>query len=41
MHPKVTKKVKTKIKKIRKALEQAEVAELKKENSRIAAYKKL
>lgn len=41
MHVKVIKKVKTKVKKARRALEQTKVMELKKENRIIAAYKKL
>ena len=38
---KITRREETEIKKARKALEQAEVAELKKENTRIATHKKL
>ena len=41
MRAKITKREKTEIKKLRKALEQVEAAELKKENTRIAAYKQL
>lgn len=41
MYAKVIKRVETEIKKAKKGLEQIEVAELKKENIRIAAYKKL
>lgn len=41
MHTKVIKKVKTKIKKARKTLEQAKATNLKKENRMIAAYKRL
>ena len=38
---KVTKRVETEVEKARRALERAEAAELKKENARIAAHKKL
>ena len=38
---KVTKRVETKVEKARRALEQVEAMELKKENARIAAHKKL
>ena len=38
---KITKRAETEVEKARRALERAEAAELKKENSRIAAHKKL
>ena len=38
---KITKRVKAKIKMVKKALEQGKVIELKKENIKIAAHKKL
>ena len=38
---KVTKRVETEVEKARRALDRAEAAELKKENARIAAHKKL
>lgn len=41
MRAKITKKEETKVEKARKTLEQAEAAELKKENTKIAIYKKL
>ena len=41
MRAKITKRAETEVEKARKALEQAEAAELKKENARIATHKKL
>lgn len=41
MHIKITKKIETKIKKTRKALDQAGTIELKNKNIKITAYKKL
>ena len=41
MFAKVTRREKTKVQKARKALEQVETAELKKENTKIATIKKL
>ena len=41
VHAKVTKRAETEVEKARRALERAEAAELKKENARIAAHKKL
>lgn len=40
MRTKVIKRVETKVEKVRKALEQAEVAELKKKKTKVAAHKK-
>lgn len=41
MRAKITKRVETEFEKARRALDRAEAGELKKENARITAYKKL